>query len=209
MQHVNRRDRERSELWSYGFVSRMRDANNAYANWSPRGWFGSYEARRFRLSRRAIDKVFNERFLGMSFEAQCRGDSGLDAAHSCNLGDEFPSNHIALGKINFCQRFFAADRDDFTNAQTIVHEVFHWLKIPDSAYWVSDSHDFWKSCGDYEAARKLYHDRAAFLGLNRGCRDWNHNRAVLTNDNYAWFATMLGDRVYREQMRSFPGEDFK
>jgi hypothetical protein len=205
MQHVNRRDRDRGELWTYGFVNRMKDGDN-YANWSPRAWFGSYEARRFRLSRRSIDKVFNERFRGRTFEVQCRATGGADAAHPCNAGDGFAANHIVLGKINFCADFFE-DSSDFSRAQTVQHEIFHWLKIPDSGYWVSDSHDFWKSCRDYEAARKLYHDHAAFLGMNRGCRDWNHNRAVLTNDNYAWFATMLGNRIYTEQMRSFPAED--
>ncbi|MDR4495358.1 MAG: PAN domain-containing protein [Nitrospirales bacterium] len=209
MQHVNRRDRERNELWNYGFIDRMKASDGSYNNWAPRGWFGAYEARRFRLARRAIDKVWNERFRGMSFEVQCRGVSS-DGAHPCETAkDPFPANHIVLGKINFCRSFFDANRSDRTNAQTVIHEVFHWLQIPESAYWVSDSHDFWRSCTRYVAAKKVYHDDAAFIALNRGCRDWNFNRTVLTNDNYAWFATQVGTRIYGGQMRSFPAEDFR
>jgi hypothetical protein len=208
MQHINRRTRERGGLWAYGFNNRMKTAQGDFSNWSPRGWFGSYEARRFRLSRRAIDKVWNERFRGRTFEVQCRRVN-TDGAHPCSTSQRRPAaNHIVLGKINFCADFFGSWVNESVRAQTVVHEVFHWLKIPGSAYWVSDSHDFWKSCGDYEAVRALYGDDAAFLGMNRGCRDWNHNRAVLTNDNYAWFATMLGTRVHVGLMRSFPAEDF-
>jgi hypothetical protein len=211
MQHINHRTRERVGLWNYAFNNRMKTPTGDYSNWSPRGWFGSYEARRFRLSRRAIDKAFNERFRGMTFEVQCRWP-GKDGAHPCQTAykRDPDANHIVLGKINFCSDFFnESSYNDTWRAKQIVHEVFHWLRIPGSAYWVSDSHDFWKSCGDYEAVRALYNDDAAFLGMNRGCRDWNHNRAVLTNDNYALFSMMLGTRVYLGAMRSFPGEDFR
>lgn len=211
MQHINHRTSERSGLWTYSFSDRMKTPEGFYSNWSPRGWFGSYEARRFRLSRLAIEKVFNERFRGANFEVQCRWP-GTDGAHPCEtLSKRDPdANHIVLGKINFCSDFLReSSYDDSWRAKQIVHEIFHWLKIPGSGYWVSDSHDFWKSCDNYEAVRALYGDDAAFLGMNRGCRDWNHNRAILTNDNYALFATMVGTRVYSQTMRSFPGEDFR
>lgn len=210
MQFIKARTRERDDLWVYGFNDRMKDATGDFSNIGPRGWFGSYEARRFRLARRAIDKVWNDRFLGRTFEVQCRQPDS-DGAHPCQTLFKIDpdANHIVLGKINFCTDFFQSASTDVLRAQTIVHEMFHWLKIPKSGYWVSDRHDFWKSCRDYEAVRALYGSDAAFLGMNRGCKDWNHNRAVLTNDNYAWFATMLGSRVYLGAIRSFPGEDFR
>jgi hypothetical protein len=205
MQHINVSNR-RGDLWTHGYVSRMKDGD-FYANWSPRAWFGSYEPRRFRLSRRAVDKVWNERFLGgkvdqTAIKVWCRKDTGVAPCTGSRDGA-----HTGVGTLDVCPAFFR-NRNDSDNAQFIVHELFHWLKIPKSALWVSDSHDFWRTGCRYRAAKAVYNDDAAYIGMNGGCYDWNFNRAVLTNDNYAWFAHTLGDRIYRRQMLSFPAESF-
>ena len=156
------------------------------------------------MVRRAIDKAFNDRFRGKTFEVQCR-QKNKDGAHPC-ISANPSANTSVYGKINFCTRFFG--RTELQRAKTVVHEVFHWMKIPKSGYWVTDRHDYWISCGRYKAVRALYGDRAIYLGMDRGCRDWNHNRAVRVNDTYAWFATMLGDRIYSGNLPQFPAEDF-
>ncbi len=205
MQHINASDR-RGDLWEHGFVPQMKN-RGAYANWSPRGWFGSYEPRRFRLSRRALDKVWTERFLGGKVDATrikawCRRDTGVAPCTGNRDGA-----HTGVGTIDICPAFFR-NREDFDNAQFIIHELFHWLKIPKSALWVSDRHDFWRNGCRYVGADAIYNDDAAYIGINGGCHDWNFNRAVLTNDDYAWFAATLGERVYLGNMVSFPAENF-
>jgi hypothetical protein len=211
MQHINVSDRRRTEFWNHGFVSTMKDGSGYdYANWSPRGWFGRYEPRRFRLSRRAVDKAWKERFLGgivgdgfSPIGVWCRLDTGVAPCTGNRRGA-----HTGVGAVDICPAFFR-NRDDFDNAQFIIHELFHWLQIPKSAYWVSDSHDFWRTGCRYRAATTIYSDDAAYIGINGGCHDWNFNRAVLTNDNYAWFATSLGERIYGRDMVSFPAESLE
>jgi hypothetical protein len=163
------------------------------------------------MSRRAIAKVFNERFRGKTFKVQCRGFDGTDGWHPCATARsrEPMANHIVFGKINFCASFFEITTSLNKRSQNITHEIFHWLKIPDSAYWVTDSHDHWSRCFKYHAVKALYGDDAAKLAFVGGCRDWNHNRAVRVNDNYAWFITMVGARIHGGAMRSFPAEDYR
>ena len=205
IQHISRQGDLRDDMWEYGFIPQMHlPGQTDYANVAPRAYFGSFDSKRFRMVRRAIDKAFNERFRGKTFEVQCR-QRNLDGAHPCNTVNP-SANTSVYGKINFCVAFFG--RSEQQQAKTVVHEVFHWLKIPQSGYWVTDRHDFWRSCSRYKGVRALYGDDAIYLGMDRGCRDWNHNRAVRANDTYAWFATTLGDRIYGGRLRRFPAEDF-
>ncbi|MBI1397506.1 MAG: hypothetical protein GC151_16155 [Betaproteobacteria bacterium] len=204
MQHINASSQRRT-LWNHGFVDRVTDANGNFANWSPRGWFGRYDSRRFRLSRRALDKVWSERFLGgrigsTRIRIWCRADSGVEPCTGARRGA-----HTGVGTLDICPAFF--DNSEFSNARFIIHEMFHWLKIPKSGFWVSDSHDFWRNGCRYRAAQTIYQDDAAYIGVNGGCYDWNFNRAILTNDNYAWFARTLGERIYRGEIVRFPAEN--
>lgn len=210
IQQINSSNR-RGDLWNLGYVSKM-DGPHGYANWSPRGWFGSYDPKRFYKVRRAIDKVWSERFLGgkvdqTAIKVWCRKDTGVAPCTGNRDGA-----HTGVGTLDVCPAFFrnrgAGNLGDFGNAQFIVHELFHWLKIPKTALWVSDSHDFWRNGCKYRAAKAVYNDDAAYIGMNGGCYDWNYNRAVLTNDNYAWFAATLGTEIYAERIISFPAESF-
>jgi PAN domain len=212
MQHVDHWSDHRRSLWSHGFVDRRDDPNFGYANWSPRGWFGPYDGKRFAMARRAIAKTWNERFRGRTFHAACRIDENRQGPHPCHVkkSDDPSANHIVFGKINFCDAFFDGNDNaaEESRARLVVHEIMHWLKIPKSIYWVSDNHDHWKRCLDYEAIRPMYGDLAAYIGLEGGCRDWNHNRAVRNNDSYAHFANQVGRRVRSGQLIKFPAEDF-
>ncbi|TVQ56921.1 MAG: hypothetical protein EA355_05585, partial [Rhodobacteraceae bacterium] len=95
-------------------------------------------------------------------------------------------------------------------ARLIIHEVFHWLKIPNVVWWVTDRHDYWTRCGPggYRAVRERYRDDALYLGRHGGCDERNHRRAVRANDTYAFFARELGRRVYAGTLREFPEPRF-
>ncbi|MEL7092834.1 MAG: PAN domain-containing protein, partial [Pseudomonadota bacterium] len=203
MSHLNAQ-RRRADMWAWSFNDRM-GTSPSYTNISPRAYFGRYDHSRFHDARRVIDKLFVERFRGKTFRVKCRVRDS-DGAHPCETFNA-NANHSFYGTINLCQRWF--DNGVFNDQVTILtHEMLHWMKIPKSIYWVADRHDFWRSCRRYVGVRALYDDDAVWLGMNRGCKDWNHNRAVRANDTYAWWTTMLGDRIYRGRLPQFPAEDF-
>ena len=206
MQFINASDR-RGDLWAFGYINQRGSLGN-FTNWSPRAWFGTYQPRRFRLSRRAIDKVWKERFLGGKIGSTririwCRRDSGVQPCHG-----ERRAAHTGVGTLDICPVFFRHRRDNF-NAQVLIHEMFHWLRIPKSAVWVSDRHDYWRTGCHYRRAQAIYDLDAAYIGMNGGCRHWNYNRAVLTNDDYGWFAATLGEKIYSGAMRNFPAKSFR
>ncbi|MEL6617787.1 MAG: PAN domain-containing protein [Pseudomonadota bacterium] len=203
MSHLNAQPR-RAAMWTWSFTDRMGTAPG-YNNISPRGYFGSYDHGRFHDVRRVVDKLFVDRFRGKTFRIKCRVRDS-DGAHPCETFNA-NANTSVYGTINLCQRWF--DNGVFIDQVTILtHEMLHWMKIPKSAYWVTDRHDYWRSCRDYRGAKARYDDAAVWLGMNRGCKDWNHNRAVRANDTYAWWISTLGDRIYRGRLPQFPAEDF-
>lgn len=211
LNHLNGQTRRRAEMWAWSFNDRM-GSDPEYNNISPRGYFGSYDNKRFHMVRRTMNKLFNERFRGKTFKLKCRLRRS-DGAHPCNTFSNVNANHYIYGYINICDNWFdedaRTDRGTFNNQATILtHELLHWMKIPKSIYWVTDRHDYWKSCLKYRGVKARYDDAAVWLGMNRGCRDWNHNRAVRVNDTYSWFATMLGDRIYRGILPQYPAENF-
>lgn len=219
MDYLDRRDKHRKAMWSDGYVPQIKNASGSYLNYSPRGWFGPYDDDRFQKVRGAIDKVWHERFLGKTFTVKCRTKDSNKGAHPCyninpQTGNRPGANHIVFGTINFCKGWF--DDSVSWRAKGVVHEVFHWLKLPNSALWVSDIHDYWAgSCLKYRAANSLYGDEAAYIANEGGCKGWNYNRTPINNDNYALFAYMFGKAVWNEKtvsgdaMTQFPSKDFK
>lgn len=219
MEYLVRSESRRSRMWNDGYVAQIKDASGNYVNHSPRGWFGPYDEKRFSRIRASIDKVWDERFRGTTFTVKCRTNDSNTGAHPCyrnnpQTGSQPSANHIVYGTINFCNGWF--DKPVSRRAKTVVHEVFHWLRIPGTGWWVADIHDYWSgSCLQYRAARALYGERAAYLASDGGCKDWNYNRAWRNNDNYALFIYMLGKAIYDRKavngmpMTQFPSSGFK
>jgi hypothetical protein len=122
-----RRFSDRTIPWNDGYVSQIKNANGNYINYAPRAWFGPYDDKRYDRVRRSIAEVWNGRFLGRTFTIKCREkDNG--GAHPCYQKNpqtnRLPSaNHIVLGTINLCVRWFNKGPED--RARTIVHEMFH------------------------------------------------------------------------------------
>ncbi|MBD1847710.1 hypothetical protein H6F89_30825 [Cyanobacteria bacterium FACHB-63] len=219
MDYLDRHDKYRKEMWSDGYVAHIKNGDGKYVNYSPRGWFGPYDGDRFQKVRGAINKVWHERFLGKTFTVECRTKDSNKGSHPCYIknpqtGNRPSANHIAFGTINFCKDWF--DDSVSWRAQGVIHEVFHWLKLPNSALWVSDIHDYWAgSCLKYRAANSLYGDEAAYIANEGGCNGWNYNRTPINNDNYALFAYMFGKAVWDGKtmsgasMTQFPSKNFK
>jgi hypothetical protein len=215
MQYLERTSSHRRELWYDGYTSNIGSAPS-FNNYSPRGWFGSYDGSRFRRIREVIEKVWNERFQSMEWIVKCRvNDSGL-GAHPCYTTDA-NANHILFGTINLCNKWF-----NYTNheirAFMIIHEVFHWLRIPGTGVWVSDIHDYYvgdRAVLDYKGARPLYGNLAALIANEYGWRGRNYNTTTMNNDNYAYFIYILGSSIYnritpmRQPMNFFPSLSFK
>lgn len=218
MNYLERNESRRQEMWVDGYVNQIENNQGQYINYSPRGWFGPYDNKRFQKVQGAIHKVWSDRFLGKTFTVKCRTKDSNKGAHPCYVnnpqtGNKPGANHIVYGTINFCQGWF----DDRTSwrAKGVIHEVFHWLKLPNSALWVTDIHDYWEgSCGKYRAARAMYGDRAAYIANEGGCKGWNYNRTPINNDNYALFAYSFGKAVWEgktvngDTMTQFPSKSF-
>jgi hypothetical protein len=209
MQWLRDNTSPRAAAWDEGYVHEIGSAPSSFANYAPRGWFGRYDSGRFSKAWKAVDKVWNQRFKGWTFTVKCRVNDNNEGAHPCYSNADPAANHIGVGVINFCDNFFASNSLD-NHARLVVHEVLHWMKIPDSVFWVTDTHDWWDRCGlgGYHIADQLYHDKAAFIANNQGCNQRNYERAVRNNDNYAYFTRQLGSRVYSGQLKSFPTMSF-
>jgi LysM repeat protein len=199
-----RRFSDRRIPWNDGYESQIKNAKGQFINYAPRAWFGPYDDKRYDRIRRSIAEVWNGRFLGRTFTIKCR-DKDNGGAHPCYQKNpqtnRLPgANHIVLGTINLCAGWF--NKEPEVRAKTIVHEMFHWLRVPGTGWWVTDIHDYWtKSCRarHYRAARALYGDKAAFIANNKGCRDFNYNRTWRNCDNYALFIYKLGQAVYTQK----------
>ncbi len=194
----------RPRLWEDGYNPAYGSDFLGFTNYTPRGWFGSYNEGRFEKIRAAIKKVWQERFLGetsnealKTIQIKCRSDDSGQGAHPCFVFD-VAANHIKLGTINCCVKWF--ERGKMTRARLLVHEIFHWLKIPTSVWWVSDSHDYyvtrpggrWK----YMVVDKLYRDKAAYIANHAGPNNKNYERTFRNNDNYAFFIYKIGRKIY-------------
>ncbi|MGB8509209.1 MAG: hypothetical protein WCD76_12550 [Pyrinomonadaceae bacterium] len=201
------------DLWNHGYV-----ASAGKDNWSPRAWFGPFADKlyRYQTVRDAVIMAWNDRFLGKryTFTIQCRNNEG--GIHPCNLKnpgtDHTPSaNHIVLGKINLCDRFFDEERGDTDRARVMVHEIFHHLAP--KGLFIIDEHthsDFSGWCKT--TTDKMYgSDDALHLANSKGC--WNSSRihneiAARNNDNYALFITSIGSAVYSGKLTRFPAASF-
>lgn len=206
--------RYKGELWNWGYDASLKDAN-----WSPRAWFGEFKDSRlrFQLMHEAINKAWNERFLGkkISFKAKCR-EGGNGGEHPCYIKDKdgnykYAANHIVLGTINFCPVFLDKPliRD---RARTLIHEVFHWLSA--KGLYVSDTHTHSDKDGGIckTKTEKLYGmNDALHVASSDGCwgNDTLHREmAVRNNDNYAYFIQRLGNAIYEGKLTRFPDANF-
>lgn len=203
---------DKADLWKLGYVESDRDLN-----WSPRAWFGSFKDSRlrFQLIHEAINKAWNDRFLGKkySFKAKCR-EGGSGGEHPCYLKDsngdyKYSANHIALGTINFCPVFFENKVQPIrTRARTVIHEVFHWLSS--KGLYVSDTHTHSDKNGALckTKTEKMYgFDDALHLASSNGCwgNDTLHREmAARNNDNYAYFIQRLGNAIWDGKLTAFP-----
>jgi hypothetical protein len=220
MEFIAKNMSRRQQLWDDGYTSNIGSLETGgFNNYAPRAWFGPYDPDRFDMIRGSIEKVWNERFLGkeLTFKVICRTDDVKKAhpAHPCYAFD-VSANHILFGTINFCDEWF--ERRSDLRARTTVHEVFHWLKIPGSAWWVTDNHDYYvgpRAVLDYKPVEPLYGNLAVLIANNGGFNDRNYERTARNNDNYAYFIYQLGRGVYRRQtelgdtMIQFPSPNFK
>lgn len=202
----------KEELWKRGYIASDKDQN-----WSPQAWFGSFKDSRFRfqLIHEAINKAWNDRFLGKKydFKVKCR-EGGSGGEHPCYIKDsdgsyKYSGNHILLGTINFCPPFFEAKTQPIrTRARTVIHEVFHWLSA--KGLYVSDTHTHSDKGGGIckTKTEKMYgFDDAMHLATSEGC--WGNNTlhremAARNNDNYAYFIQRLGNAIWDGRLTAFP-----
>lgn len=210
MNYLKQNASRRKTMWVDGYDPSVANDRGGYRNHSPRAWFGPYNSRRFKDVHGAIDKVWHKRFRGKTFTVKCRVKPSNKGAHPCYLkdpstGNRPSANHIVYGTINFCKSWF--ERDKFSRARTIVHEVFHWLKIPGSAYWVTDLHTHCDK-GRCKTEKMYGRARASHLAHVSGFRDGHYKRATRNNDNYAIFIYMLGRRIYEGDVTRFPSKSF-
>lgn len=210
MNYLDQHKQWRKDMWVNGYDPSVVNEAGGYRNYSPRAWFGPYDGGRFKDVRGAINKVFNERFRDKTFKVKCRTKDSDQGAHPCyskdpSTGNKPSANHILYGTINFCNGWFDT-KDAHFRARGIVHEVFHWLKIPGSIYWVTDLHTHCDKCCKTE---KMYgRANASHLAHVPGIGDGHYERATRNNDNYAIFAYMLGRMTYEEKLTQFPSPSF-
>lgn len=205
---------DKAELWRWGYVESDRDKN-----WSPRAWFGSFEDSRFRFQfiHEAINKVWNDRFLGKkySFKVKCR-EKDNDGPHPCYIKDndgnyKYSGNHIVLGTINFCPLFFEYPQIR-TRATVVIHEIFHWTSA--KGLYVTDTHTHSDKDGGIckTKTEKIYGiNDALHVATSDGC--WGNNTfhreiAARNNDNYAYFIQRFGSAIWDRRLNNFPGADF-
>ena len=217
LRYLDRDGLRREVLWTDGYTPQLKNGQGNSLQYSPRAWFGPYRLDQFHKVRGAVQKTWEERFLGRTFTVKCRTNSG-QGAHPCyktnpQTGSRPGANHIVLGTINFCAGWL--DKSISWRAKGVIHEVFHWLKLSGSALWVSDIHDYYEgSCLSYRGARSLYGDKAAYIANHGGCNGRNYQRTAINNDNYALFVYMFGKAVWSGQtvsgapMTGFPSQGF-
>jgi hypothetical protein len=224
MQYLERNPSHRRWLWEFGYNSRYGSLNtgdknySGYKNYSPRGWFGSYDESRFRRIREVIEKVWNDRFQSEENEMtiQCKDDIYDKDFHRCYLDPPISGIHFPFTTVAFCYSWFQIAPE--VRAQKLIHELFHWLLIPGTGMYVSDTHDYYDSEGTYKGAVPLYGDLAALIaneGLYQYAYKHNYNITTMTNDNYAYFIYVLGSSIYNgltpmgQPMNQFPSLTFK
>jgi hypothetical protein len=211
--YLDRNKTRRKEMWSYGDDPAAANDASGYRNYSPRAWLGPYDIGRFTLVRDAVKKVWTERFLGRTFKLKCRTNDSNTGAHPCfrtipATGNNPAANHIVLGTINLCNNWF--DLTERQQARNLVHEIFHWLKIPDSPHWVSDLHLYCRDgCRECKSEPIYGRDLVNLLARNSGCGNANHRRVVRSNDAYAYFIATLGDFIRKKELPRFPAAGFK
>lgn len=210
MSYLARHDSQRKNMWMDGYDPSVVKESGQWRNYSPRAWFGPYDGDRFQKVSNAIEKVFNDRFQGKTFRVKCRTNDNSQGAHPCYqtdpaTGNTPSANHIVYGTINFCNRWFRRE-DAHIRARGIVHEVFHWLRIPGTGVWVTDLHTH---CDGLCKTEKMYgREKASHLAHVSGIRDGHYERAIRNNDNYAIFAYMLGRKIFEGDLTQFPSPGF-
>ncbi|TVQ59155.1 MAG: hypothetical protein EA355_00575, partial [Rhodobacteraceae bacterium] len=122
----------RKAAWEFAYDPEYGSTRVGLRNYTPRAFFGSYNTARFNQARDAIGKAWRQRFRDRSFEVICRTSPQLGGgAHPCYTMSSVAANHIVYGRINFCSRWLdRAETNVSDDARLIIHEVFHWLKIP-------------------------------------------------------------------------------
>ena len=199
----------KAELWSKGFVEGDKDVN-----WSPRAWFGEFKDSRYRFPfiREAINKLWNDRFLAKKyhFKVKCR-EKENEGPHPCYIKDDdgsfkYSANHILLGTINFCPAFFEKDSIR-SRAQTVVHELFHWLSV--DGLYVTDIHTHSDKVGGICKPKKqsIYGTVVALhMATAEGCfgnETLHREMAARSNDNYAYFIQRLGNAIRDGRLKEF------
>ncbi len=218
--YMERNGDDRDKLWVDGYVNTPVTEKNWPERWSPRTWFGSYKDSRFRydMMRDVVAKLWHDRFLAKKYEfdVKCRLNEGDKGAHPCyttdpSTGHKPSANHIAVGTINFCSRWF--EMDDANRERRVIHEMLHWLSA--KGLYVSDLHTHSDKnsnnvCGT--DSDKMYGwDNAVHLAESQGC--WGNatlhrEMATRNNDNYAHFIYALGRSAFTNKLTQFPTDAF-
>lgn len=217
--YIERND-DRDKLWVDGYLQTPVTAKNWPEHWSPRTWFGSYKDSRFRyrMMHDVISKLWHDRFLAKkySFEIKCRQNEGDKGAHPCYLtdpstGHKPSANHIAVGTINFCSRWF--EMGNLDRELRVIHELLHWLSA--KGLYVSDLHTHSdknsKGVCDPDTEKMYGWDNAIHLADSQGCwgsASLHRESATRNNDNYAYFIFALGHNIFTSRLRQFPTDAF-
>jgi hypothetical protein len=165
---------DRAELWS-------RDMDTWFVP-SPRRFFGPYDAKRFKTVRVAVEEA-RLRFLGRGDAARRGGVERIKAirCYEKKCASDASAYHAVLSYIVTCQKFWRGDEDArlADAANTLAHEVFHWLRV-DTGLYVTDLHG--------GGTHKYYGmDDVTWLAENKP------KYAILNNDSYSYFGQAVDD----------------
>lgn len=190
-----------AKMWSDGYKANLNDVQNGKSvnpgtsNWSPRAWFGVYDAGRFNVLRQVVNQLwarFNHKAIFFKRKAGTNGYYGY---------------HYEPGQVNLCNRFFT----DFANGwdayatsveqgRRIIHEYAHWIETTEG--WVADGHDIKKPNSIIRAhgiAHKWYGTSDA-----KHLADVHPGFAVRNNDNIAIWIMRLGVEIMYGSLKQFP-----
>ena len=227
MDWMKRNGRYRKAAWEHGLRT---SGGFRTINYAARAWFGPMNGESFGEASGTVGKLWSKRFRGKTFTVSCRTNDAGQGAHPCyrrNPGTGRPpgANHLVYGRINFCAGFFAADRDDWSRARTVAHELLHWMTSP-SGRAILDTHTHCHGGGRCSTDKGYGREAARHLanydggsGIRAKRRRINHRkRALRNNDNYAWFIHDIGRAAHDhgwarnvglEPLRQFPADGFR
>lgn len=193
---IDRNKGDRTRLW------KEQSSKNTIFKYSPEAWFGPYDEKRFELIKVGIRKVWNKFSEDRNkIRITCR---------FCKGG----AIHFPVNQINLCTFWFESTattdtndpHDDFYRAFYIIHEIFHWIRLPNGTF-ITDLHSYFKN-GKLTTG-KIYGAHNSYDLVNPKISDSIKNErnyvvASRANENYAMFIYRLGKEIYQRKLLKFP-----